>query len=48
MMRRRTVRVSVHLVCSGLLIALTGCQSSTDVTTFIQDFARQILAAYLL
>lgn len=34
--------------CCLVLLALTGCESASQTSTFVQDFARQVLAAFLL
>jgi hypothetical protein len=46
--KQRTVsRLSWHLIC-GLALMLSGCQPTAEFSTFVQDFARQALAAFLL
>ncbi len=46
--RQRTVsRLSWLLICDMALM-LSGCQPTAEFSTFVQDFARQALAVFLL
>ncbi len=45
--QRRTF-IRDKLMPFGILMAIPGCQPSTELSTFFQDFAREVLAAFLL
>lgn len=46
--RRRTVRWLFSGLGFGLLVGLSGCQTTQDLSMLLQDFAREALAAFLL
>jgi len=46
--QRRAVFGSLLWLGGVCLVALTGCASESEVRVFLQDFAREALAAFLL